>query len=104
MIVPMQSINPLADRGPVARLALFGVAVAAAAAGAAVLGIAVGDRVAPSGSSAGGSNMHGGEPGTAPGMAVVSHGEYVALFGTTTFPTGRSERLTVRILGGDGQP
>jgi hypothetical protein len=101
-MIARMSLNVLTDRGPLPRLALFAAAVAVVSAGAATLGIAIGDRVRPE--SRAGSNAHGGEPGSAAGMAVVSHGDYVALFGTTTFSRGRSEQLTVQILGGDGQP
>jgi len=98
-----------AERGPLVRLALFAALLAAVAGVAALVGVAVGDRI-EIGSTSAGSAAHreemagsGGEDG-ASGLAIVSHGEYLAVFTSTQFSRGETDRISFRVLDAEGAP
>jgi len=96
-----------AERGPLVRLALFAALLAAVAGVAALVGVAVGDRIEIGSTSAGshGEEMagSGGEDG-ASGLAIVSHGEYLAVFTSTRFSRSETDRISFRVLDAEGAP
>jgi hypothetical protein len=94
-----------AERGPLVRLALFAGLVAVVSALAALVGVALGDRVDSGSTTASPAHQGMSSAGSdASGLAVASGGEYLAEFGQTTLRRGEPARLSFRVLDADGAP